>query len=86
MADTMTSTATTLDIPVLPDRHIQYEWLAPAGRSHVAHLVVASEPTPRDHGDPDHDKVDSLCRYAMTLTHRRRAVTAHGIRARRQDR
>ena len=47
MADTMTSTATTLDVPVLPDRNIQYEWLAPAGRSHVAHLVVASDPNPR---------------------------------------
>ena len=39
MSDTLTSTATTLDVPVLPDRSIQYESLAPTGRPHVAYLV-----------------------------------------------
>jgi len=56
MADTMTSTVTTLDVPVLPDSTIRYESLPPVGRPHVAYLVVASEPTPRDHGDPAQGK------------------------------
>jgi len=54
MSDTLTSTATTLDVPVLPDRNIRYESLAPAGRPHGAYLVVASEPTPRDDGGQGH--------------------------------
>ncbi len=54
MLDTMTSTATTLDVPVLPDRKIRYESLAPSGRPHhVAYLVVATEPTPRDSDQDD---------------------------------
>ena len=51
MPDTMTSTATTLDVPVLPDRNVRYESLAPAGRPHVAYLVEATQPTPRDDQD-----------------------------------
>jgi hypothetical protein len=54
MPDTMTSTATTRDVPVLPDRNVWYESLAPTGRPHVSYLVVASEPTSRNDGDQSH--------------------------------
>ncbi|MDT5103589.1 MAG: hypothetical protein QOI25_1102 [Mycobacterium sp.] len=53
MLDTMTSTATTLDIAVLPDSNIRYESLAPTGRPHVAYLVVVTEPTPRESDDAE---------------------------------
>jgi hypothetical protein len=53
MRDTMTSTATTFDVPVLPDRNVRYESLAPAGRPHAAYLVEAAEPTPRDSDQHD---------------------------------
>jgi hypothetical protein len=57
MPDTMTSTATTCDVPVLPDRNFfRYESLAPAGRPHVSYLVVATEPTPRDGSDQDNSR------------------------------
>lgn len=48
MPETMTSTATTRDVPVVPDLRIRYETQPPEGPAHTVYRVVPSEPEARD--------------------------------------